>query len=71
MTKVERYALIRRICINLDRARRQEVRTNKLIKALKYMEHHSNMYWHDESSYAKKYYGDILQETTKFDKEWN
>jgi hypothetical protein len=29
------------------------------------------MYWHDESSYAKKYYGDILQETTKFDKEWN
>ena len=27
--------------------------------------------WTDASSYAEKYYGETMRETTKFDNDWN
>jgi len=53
---------------DLERYEREQ---QKIDKALEKLNDNTHMYWNDASSYTKQYYGDVYQETTKFDNEWN
>ena len=71
MTKLQRYALIRKICRKLDKEKKQNRRNIKLVQAISRLDDRSDLYWKDEKSYADRYYGEVARETTKFDSEWN
>lgn len=71
MTKLQRYALIRKICRKLDKEKRVNLEAKKFSKIIQKLDDRSDLYWKDEAAYLNKHYGDTIRETTKFDSEWN
>lgn len=62
-------AKVRRYTDVVDKPRRKAA-ADKFDREIERMDENHNQ-WTDASSYAKKYYGDVAYETTRFDNEWN